>query len=98
MPYDTSQMEEALKARSKMPVIAWEDPFLIDGQLTEEERLIRDTAHAYCQENLAPRAIEGNRNSARTSDASVCLIAQTPTQLFLNLESVEDRPPPSPYS
>ena len=62
MPYDTSQMEEALKARSKMPVIAWEDPFLIDSQLTEEERLIRDTAHAYCQENLAPRAIEGNRN------------------------------------
>ena len=30
MPYDTSQMEEALKARSKMPIIAWEDPFLID--------------------------------------------------------------------
>ena len=36
MPYDTSQMEEALKARSKMPVIAWEDPFLIDSQLTEK--------------------------------------------------------------
>ncbi len=62
MPYDTSQMEEALKARFKMPLITWEDPFLIDGQLKEEERLIRDTAHAYCQEKLAPRVIEGNRH------------------------------------
>ena len=26
----------------------WQDPFLIEQQLTEEERMIRDTAHAYC--------------------------------------------------
>lgn len=34
----------------------WEDPFLLEKQLNEEERMIRDTAHAYCQEKLAPRA------------------------------------------
>ena len=33
----------------------WEDPYLLDEQLTEDERLIRDTARSYAQEKLAPR-------------------------------------------
>ena len=33
----------------------WDDPFLLDDQLTEEERMIRETAHAYAQEKLQPR-------------------------------------------
>ena len=36
----------------------WDDPFLLEEQLTEEERLIRDTARAYAQEKLLPRVIE----------------------------------------
>jgi glutaryl-CoA dehydrogenase len=40
------------------PVFAWADPFLLDDQLTEEERLIRDTARAYAQDRLAPRIVE----------------------------------------
>jgi glutaryl-CoA dehydrogenase len=36
----------------------WEDPFLLEQQLTEEERLVRDTAHSYAQEQLAPRVRE----------------------------------------
>jgi glutaryl-CoA dehydrogenase len=36
----------------------WEDPFLIEDQLTEDERAVRDTARAYAQEKLAPRVIE----------------------------------------
>ena len=36
----------------------WEDPFLLDDQLTEDERAIRDTARAYAQEQLLPRVIE----------------------------------------
>ncbi len=36
----------------------WADPLLLDRQLTEEERLARDTARAYCQEQLAPRVLE----------------------------------------
>ena len=35
----------------------WADPFLLDDQLSEEERLIRDTARAYAQERLAPRIV-----------------------------------------
>ena len=35
----------------------WSDPFFLDGQLTEEERMIRDAARAYAQDKLAPRVI-----------------------------------------
>ncbi|MEX2131029.1 MAG: acyl-CoA dehydrogenase [Pseudohongiellaceae bacterium] len=33
----------------------WQDPFLLEDQLTEEERMVRDTAHQYAQEKLLPR-------------------------------------------
>ncbi|QCK86661.1 acyl-CoA dehydrogenase [Phreatobacter aquaticus] len=33
----------------------WEDPLNLDSQLTEEERMVRDTARDYCQEKLLPR-------------------------------------------
>src|SRR5487761_2250369 len=36
----------------------WEDPFLLNDQLSEDERMIRDTAHAYAQDRLQPRVIE----------------------------------------
>ena len=41
-------------ARTK-PSFKWDDPLLLDDQLTEEERMVRDTAHAYAQEKLLPR-------------------------------------------
>jgi glutaryl-CoA dehydrogenase len=40
----------------------WADPFDLDGQLTEEEKLVRDTAEAYAQEKLQPRATEAYLN------------------------------------
>ncbi|MDM0067145.1 acyl-CoA dehydrogenase [Variovorax sp. J31P207] len=39
----------------------WDDPLLLDQQLTDDERMVRDAANAYCQERLAPRVIEGFR-------------------------------------
>ncbi|MBB1492751.1 acyl-CoA dehydrogenase [Paracoccus sp. MC1854] len=36
----------------------WEDPFLLEDELTEEERMIRDTARGYAQDRLAPRVRE----------------------------------------
>src|SRR4051812_50216304 len=33
----------------------WADPFALDAQLSEEERLVRDTAEGYAQESLQPR-------------------------------------------
>jgi glutaryl-CoA dehydrogenase len=40
----------------------WDDPLLLDEQLSEDERLVRDAAHDYCQEQLMPRVIEANRH------------------------------------
>jgi glutaryl-CoA dehydrogenase len=40
----------------------WADPLLLEEQLTEEERAIRDTARAYCQDKLMPRILMANRN------------------------------------
>ena len=39
----------------------WQDPFLLEQQLTSEEKLIRDTARQYAQEKLAPRILHANR-------------------------------------
>ena len=46
-----------LKAQFK-----WDDAFLLDDQLSDEERMIRDAAHAYCQEKLQPRVLMANRH------------------------------------
>jgi glutaryl-CoA dehydrogenase len=40
----------------------WEDPFDLEGQLTEEERMVRDTARGYSQDKLMPRVIEAYRD------------------------------------
>ena len=40
----------------------WEDPLLLDQQLTEEEHMVRDSARAYCQDKLAPRVLEAFRH------------------------------------
>ncbi|WP_304303564.1 acyl-CoA dehydrogenase family protein, partial [Pseudacidovorax intermedius] len=36
----------------------WDDPFLLDQQLTDDERAVREAANAYCQDKLAPRVLE----------------------------------------
>jgi glutaryl-CoA dehydrogenase len=42
----------------------WDDPFLLDDELTEDERLIRDTARGFAQEKLQPRVIEAYAKEA----------------------------------
>ncbi|KQX16239.1 MULTISPECIES: acyl-CoA dehydrogenase [unclassified Ensifer] len=42
----------------------WDDPFLLDDQLTEDERMIRDTARAYAQDRLQPRVIDAYREES----------------------------------
>ncbi|MFQ5562239.1 MAG: acyl-CoA dehydrogenase [Parvularculaceae bacterium] len=39
----------------------WRDPLLIDAQLSDEERMVRDAAHGFAQGKLMPRVIEANR-------------------------------------
>ena len=42
----------------------WEDPLLLEDQLSEEERMLRDGAAAFAQDRLAPRIIEAYREAA----------------------------------
>ncbi|MCX2780971.1 acyl-CoA dehydrogenase [Microbulbifer thermotolerans] len=44
------------------PLAHWDDIFLLDRQLTDEERMVRDTAREYCQTKLMPRVLEANRH------------------------------------
>ena len=41
---------------------SWEDPLLLDQQLSDEERMIRDAAYAYAQDKLQPRVLDAFRN------------------------------------
>jgi glutaryl-CoA dehydrogenase len=48
-------------SKQRAPLSIWDDIFLLNDQLTEEERMIRDSAHQYAQEKLMPRILEANR-------------------------------------
>ncbi len=49
----------------------WEDPFLLDDQLSDEERMLRDAARAYAEEKLQPRVIEAYREEKTDPDIFV---------------------------
>jgi glutaryl-CoA dehydrogenase len=44
------------------PAFVWDDPLLLEEELTDDERMVRDSARAYCQEKLMPRVLEANRH------------------------------------
>ena len=52
----------ARNATSKRSPFSWEDPFLLAEQLTEDERMVADTARQYAQSTLMPRILEANRH------------------------------------
>jgi glutaryl-CoA dehydrogenase len=54
-------MTQPQTTKGKMGPFDWSDPLLLEGLLTEEERAIRDAAHAYCQDKLQPRVLKGFR-------------------------------------
>ncbi|MGR3503189.1 acyl-CoA dehydrogenase [Pseudaestuariivita sp.] len=62
MKDDTPHAMTPESARAKPAPLNWEDPFGLDAQLTEEERMIRDAARAYCDDKLMPRVLMANRH------------------------------------
>jgi len=46
---------------SESPAFQWQDPLLLDAQLSEDERMVRDAAAAYAQDKLMPRVTEAFR-------------------------------------
>ena len=53
---------------SSKPSFQWDDPFQLEEQLSEEERLVRDTARDYAQDKLMPRILMANRNETFDPD------------------------------
>ena len=58
-----------MSASSQKAVFQWEDPLLLNQQLTEDERMVREAAHDYCQSRLQPRILEAFRHEK--TDASI---------------------------
>ena len=54
-------MTEAKSPQSGKTVFDWQDPMFLEQQLSEEERMIRDATHDYCQDKLMPRVKQANR-------------------------------------
>ncbi|MFL6660555.1 MAG: acyl-CoA dehydrogenase family protein, partial [Rhizobacter sp.] len=53
---------------SAKPTFHWDDPLLLEQQLSADERAVRDAARAYCQDRLAPRVLDAFRHE-RTDPA-----------------------------
>lgn len=49
-------------SNDKTAAFIWEDPLMLDDQLTDDERMVRDSAQAYSQDKLMPRVLMANRN------------------------------------
>jgi len=56
-----AQDQDKIKSDTATPFV-WEDPLLLDEQLTEDERMVRDAARDYCRDKLMPRVLEANRH------------------------------------
>jgi len=50
-----------MQAKNKVQ-FHWDDPLLLDQQLTDDERMVRDAARAYCQDKLQPRVLQAFRH------------------------------------
>ena len=54
----TDQMRTKQPGATSKPKFVWDDPLLLSEQLAEDERMVRDAAHAYAQDQLLPRVTE----------------------------------------
>ena len=59
---EAATREDRSKSAPGVPVFQWDDPLQLESQLSEEERLVRDSTRAYCQDKLAPRILEAFRH------------------------------------
>ncbi len=57
-----------MSVAAEKPQFNWEDPFLLDDQLSEEESMVRDTARQFAREKLQPRIREAYRNEQTDPD------------------------------
>jgi len=61
-------MDVKAKDRPDLGSFSWEDPFFLEDQLADDERMIRDAAAAYAKDKLAPRAIDAYREETEAPE------------------------------
>ncbi len=59
---EVAMTESVPPSSPTVALFQWQDPLLLEEQLSEEERMVRDVARDYCQERLMPRVLEANRH------------------------------------
>jgi glutaryl-CoA dehydrogenase len=62
-------MNDSARVPSETAGFHWDDPLLLEDQLSDDERLVRDSARRYAQQRLAPRVLEAFRNE--TADTAI---------------------------
>ncbi len=65
---DRKDKHESIAAKIRDAAFKWDDPLDLEGELTDEERMVRDTARDYAQEKLFPRVIAANRDEKFNPD------------------------------
>jgi hypothetical protein len=68
--FNSVSLEPPLVLWSLSTAFHWDDPLLLDQQLTDDERAVRDAARAYCQDKLQPRVLEAFRTRRPTRPSS----------------------------
>ena len=61
MSQTAEKREQRTPPQLKDAAFNWEDPLDLEGELTEEERMVRDTARGYAQDKLFPRVLAAYR-------------------------------------
>ena len=56
------EQHQPKSAQIKDAAFKWDDPLDLEGELTEDERMVRDTARGYAQEKLLPRVVAAFRD------------------------------------
>ncbi|XP_046406455.1 glutaryl-CoA dehydrogenase, mitochondrial isoform X3 [Ischnura elegans] len=52
---------QSTRNKSSAAQFSWEDPLILEAQITQDEAIVRDTFRTYCQEQLMPRVLKANR-------------------------------------
>src|ERR1700691_6787901 len=61
---EKTEKREPKGAQIKDAAFRWDDPLDLEGELTEDERMVRDTARDYAQEKLFPRVLKAYREES----------------------------------
>ncbi len=73
-PADALPRELSPASRPELSSFSWDDPFRLEEQLSEDERMLRDAARSYAQEKLQLRVIEAYRDEGKAAPEMISII------------------------